>query len=116
MPDRRAFADAEGYYATLLHELIHWTGAEARLNRPMKHRFGGEGYAREELVAEFGAALLCCDLKLSKVPREDHAHYLAGWMQALRKDPMEMWSAARAAETAPDYLWVCRIREEKLAA
>jgi antirestriction protein ArdC len=116
MPDRRAFADAEGFYATLLHELVHWTGAEARLNRPIRNRFGDPDYAREELVAELGAALLCCDLKLSKAPREDHAHYLAGWMQALQKNPMELWSAARAAETACDHLWGYQPREERMAA
>jgi antirestriction protein ArdC len=116
MPDRRAFSDAEGFYATLLHELVHWTGAEQRLNRLPNAKFGDPSYAREELVAELGAAFLCADLQLSKAPREDHAHYLAGWLRALEKNPMELWSAARAAETAADYLWQKQPSREQQAA
>ena len=45
------------YYSTALHELIHWTGHESRLNRINKlARFGDQNYAAEELVAELGAA------------------------------------------------------------
>lgn len=108
MPDRRAFADAEGWYATAFHELVHATGARRRLARePIASgsaAFGSDGYAREELVAELGSALLCADLGLSKAPREDHALYLAGWLTKLRKDPLELWSAARAAEAAAEWL------------
>ena len=35
----------------------------ARLDRDFgRKKFGDEGYAREELVAEIGSAFLCCDL------------------------------------------------------
>jgi antirestriction protein ArdC len=105
MPDRRAFRDGEGYYATLLHELVHWTGAKHRLDRlPEKVQFGAEDYALEELVAELGAALLCCDLGISKAPREDHAVYLASWMKKLKDEPMCIYRAGKAADVAADWL------------
>src|SRR5262249_16114707 len=68
---------AESYYAILLHELTHWTGAEHRLNREYGKRFGDEAYAMEELTAELGAAFLCASLGISSEPREDHAGYIA---------------------------------------
>ncbi len=47
----------EAYYSTLAHETTHWTRHEKRLNRDFgRKRFGDEGYAVEELVAELGAA------------------------------------------------------------
>ncbi len=33
LPERFRFADAANFYATGLHELVHWTGAASRLNR-----------------------------------------------------------------------------------
>ena len=63
LPPFESFADAESYYATLLHELTHWTRHESRLDREFgRKRWGDEGYAAEELVAELGAAFLCADL------------------------------------------------------
>ena len=81
MPPFESFRDAESYYATLAHECTHWTGSTSRLDRDFGgHRFGSEGYAIEELVAELGAAFLCADLELALEPREDHASYIAtGW-------------------------------------
>ena len=56
MPQFTDFRDAEGYYATLAHEMTHWTGHSARLKRSFgRQRFGDAGYAMEELVAELGA-------------------------------------------------------------
>jgi antirestriction protein ArdC len=50
MPARTAFRDAHGWYATLLHELTHWTGHPARCHRQFGRRFADQAYAREELV------------------------------------------------------------------
>jgi len=55
MPQIEAFRDRESDYATLAHEMTHWTRHESRLNRDMgRKRFGDAGYAMEELVAEIG--------------------------------------------------------------
>lgn len=104
MPPRAAFATQDGFYATLFHEIVHWSGAENRARRPKGQKFGDAAYAMEELVAELGAALLCRDFEISKTPREDHAAYLASWLKGLKGDPMLLWSAASAAETATTWL------------
>ena len=65
MPCIECFKDAESYYATLAHETTHWTRHPSRLDRDFgRKRFGDEGYAMEELVAELGSAFLSSDLDL----------------------------------------------------
>lgn len=105
MPPFESFCDAESYYATLGHEMTHWTRHASRLDRDLgRLRHGDEGYAREELVAELGAAFLCADLGLALEPREDHAAYLASWLQVLRNDKRFIVSAAAHAQRAVDHL------------
>jgi len=105
MPPFEAFRDADSYYATLAHELTHWSGSKNRLNRDFgSKRFGTEGYAVEELVAELGAAFLCADLELAREPREDHASYIANWLQVLKSDSRAVFSAAAHAQRAADFI------------
>ncbi|QVL31635.1 DUF1738 domain-containing protein [Telmatocola sphagniphila] len=105
MPNFETFEDRESYYSTLLHELTHWTKAESRLNRNFdSKRFGDTGYAREELIAEIGAAFLCSDLGITAEPREDHASYLACWLKVLKEDKKAIFNAAAQAEKAAAYL------------
>ena len=95
----------ESYYATVLHELVHWTGAEHRLNRVFGKRFGDNVYAAEELVAELGAAFLCADLRVSIEPRADHAAYLNSWLTIMRSDARAIFAAAKLATEASDFLF-----------
>ena len=105
MPPFEAFKDAESYYATLAHEHIHWTRHPSRLDRDFgRTRFGDEGYAREELVAELGSAFLCADLALVPEPRPDHAAYIASWLKVLKDDKRFIVSAAAHAQRAADFL------------
>ena len=67
----------ENYYATLLHELSHWTGHEERLSR----------YAFEELTAELSATLLSCHLGITAVPRKSSAQYINSWKQQITDNP-----------------------------
>ncbi len=62
---------AEGYYATLLHELVHWTSPKHRCDRDLGKRFGDNAYAREELVAEIGAATRGFELGLVQSLKHD---------------------------------------------
>jgi antirestriction protein ArdC len=74
MPEPEAFRDGESYAATKAHELTHRTSHASRLAREFgAKRFGDEGYAMEELVAELGAAFLCVALGITPEAREDHA-------------------------------------------
>ncbi len=105
MPCIDAFRDGESYYATLAHELTHWTRHEKRLDRDFgRKRFGDAGYATEELVAELGAAFLCCDLDLTPETRPDHAAYIASWIKVLKDDKRAIFSAASHAGRAADFL------------
>jgi antirestriction protein ArdC len=98
MPPFVSFQDADSYYATLAHECTYWTDSTSRLNRDFGgHRFGSEGYALEELVAELGAAFLCADLELTLEPREDHASYIATWLNVLAQDNRALFTAAANA-------------------
>ena len=104
MPDFRQFQEAEAYYSTLSHELVHWTGAQSRLDRNLKGRFGDESYAMEELVAELGAAFVMGATGLSVEPRRDHAQYLASWLRVLKKDSKAIFAEASKAQAAAEFL------------
>lgn len=105
MPPFEAFTDAESHAATLAHELTHWTKHPSRLNRDLGRKaWGDEGYAREELVAELGAAFLCADLAITPEIREDHAAYIGHWLKVLKNDKRAIFSAAAQAQKATDYL------------
>ncbi|HFP9376523.1 TPA: ArdC family protein [Raoultella ornithinolytica] len=102
LPERRLFSDAANFYATGLHELIHWCGAKSRLNREMKGKFGSESYAFEELIAELGSAFLMADLGI--VGEVQHESYIASWLKALKNDKRYIFKAASAASKAHRYL------------
>ncbi len=110
MPDRERFTGSEtigateAYYATLLHELTHWTGHSTRLARDLSSRFGQDAYAMEELIAELGAAFLCAELQISNQPRSDHAAYIASWLHVLDEDSRAIFLAAAKANEAKQYL------------
>lgn len=100
LPPPEAFRDAESYAATKAHELIHWTGHGSRNGREFGKRFGDQAYAFEELVAELGAAFLCADLGITPEVRDDHAAYLAHWLQVLNEDKRAIFTAASHAQRA----------------
>lgn len=102
MPMRGSFVDAGAYYATLLHELIHWTGDESRSPRPFGRRFGDPEYAREELVAEMGSAFLCQRLQVDGTLQ--HPEYLKSWLDVLKEDKRALFQAASKARQACDFL------------
>lgn len=96
---------SESYYAVLVHELTHWSGAKHRLNRDMGKRFGDSAYAAEELVAEIGSAFLCAELGITEgTPRADHAQYIAHWLKLLKDDSRAIFTAAAKASEAVAYL------------
>jgi antirestriction protein ArdC len=108
MPARNAFRTAEGYYATLFHELVHSTGHPRRLARFTPDAppppFGTPDYSREELVAELGAAFLCAEAGISNCTIDNSAAYLAGWLRVLRTDKRAVVLAAGAAAKAANLI------------
>ena len=117
MPPFEAFRNAESYYATLAHEMSHWTRHPKRLDRDFgRKRFGDEGYAMEELVAELGSAFLAADLGITPEVREDHAAYIGSWLKVLKNDKRAIFTAAAHAQRAADFLHGQQKEEDDRAA
>jgi antirestriction protein ArdC len=104
IPTIDRFRTAAAYYATRAHESVHATGHSSRLTRTFGERFGDGAYAAEELVAELGAAMWCAQAGISSTTRDDHASYLASWLDILREDPRSLITVASKAQAAVDYI------------
>lgn len=110
MPDKALFTgtdtitSTEGYYATLLHELTHWTGHASRTDRDLSGRFGENAYAMEELIAELGASFLCAELGVTPALRPDHAAYIAHWLEIMKGDKRAIFTASAQASQAAQFL------------
>jgi len=106
LPNKEAFKTTEAYYATAFHELTHWSGAADRLNRFNERNhdgFGSENYSKEELVAEFGAAML----KVRCGIDDGHANaaaYIKHWWGQIQNDVSELPAAFVKAGKAVEYL------------
>jgi antirestriction protein ArdC len=103
MPAKESFDTEAHFDATLAHEIAHATGSKDRLNRLSGGRFGSEGYAEEELVAELSACFMGSMLGL---PYEGlmHTEYLANWSARLKESKTAIRSAAQEAQRVVDYL------------
>jgi len=99
------FVDAESYYTTLFHELVHSTGHSSRLDRGLDANlspFGSPDYSKEELVTEMGAAFLAAAAGISSQTIEQSAAYIDGWRRKLSSDTKLVIQAAGAAQKASD--------------
>lgn len=102
LPPLGNFDSADKYYATALHELMHWSGHASRLNRE-KGPFGSEQYAREELRAEIASWMLGLELGIGHDPGQ-HLSYVGSWIKVLKEDPYEIVRACRDAEKMKEYV------------
>ena len=107
LPAFERFETPEAYYSTALHEVAHSTGHASRLNRTNGALFGSPDYAREELAAELGSAMLRAQLGVnSAVEDEQSAAYLQSWLSALKSDETLISAAAKIAQQATNYVGV----------
>ncbi len=105
MPVKNAFKSDACYYSTLLHELVHWTGHKARLNRPAISQpfdYDKSTYAFEELIAEIGSAFLCADYGIQCGLR--HESYVLSWITELENDPKAIFATSALAWKARSYI------------
>jgi antirestriction protein ArdC len=104
LPQRNQFKSSAFYAETLFHELVHSTGHKSRLDRfKGNESFGCETYAKEELVAEMGAAMLATRNNV-KVDWDNTAAYLKSWLGALKDDTQLLLRAATKANAAVDHI------------
>ena len=75
------------FYSTMLHEMSHSTMTPERLNREMGGRFGDPKYAKEELVAELTAAMICHSMGFDMKVTDNSAAYLDSWIGVLKQEP-----------------------------
>ena len=111
MPKRNQFDSADKYYATLLHELGHWTSHKDRLNRDIFNRMGTQEYAREELRAEIASMLIGHELSIGHDPGQ-HIAYVESWIQLLKDKPYEIHAAAADAEKILNYIMAFDIKRD----
>lgn len=114
MPALSSFRSLADYHATLLHEAVHATGHQSRLDRKLANKFGSEAYAFEELIAELGAAMLC--MKTGVDGQLQHSSYIESWLKVLKQDKNAIIKAASKAQAAMDYLVAEQAIEMPLAA
>lgn len=92
LPLKGQFDTGEGFYSTLLHEMAHSTGIDTRLGREVKNMFGDPKYAKEELIAEFTAAVCCRSLGIVSGVRDENAKYLKHWLGVIKKEPKFLYT------------------------
>jgi len=107
LPKQEQFDTVNDYYRTLFHELTHSTGHNKRLNRGIHLMLEKDDYAKEELVAEFGAVFLSAWAGIMWYTNKNHAVYLKNWNSAIKEaenDNKFLMRAASLAQQATDYI------------
>jgi antirestriction protein ArdC len=106
MPKQKVFKTPSGYYSTLFHELVHSTGHHSRLSREgmiQMTEFGSKPYSLEELVAEMGACYLQSYTGI-ETEFDNSTAYIQGWLNQLENNRRFIFSAAKMAQDAIDYI------------
>lgn len=104
LPMPEQFVTTEAYYSTAYHELAHATGHESRIGREFGKQFGSDPYAKEELIAEFTAAMLCGVVGLDTGEFTASAAYLQSWAKRFQNDKKLLVQAGGQAQKAADYI------------
>lgn len=108
LPEKSQFQDGQSFYATAFHECIHSTGTADHLNRLQPGvSFGSPEYAREELVAELGAALTAQRYGFDAHIKEESAAYLKSWLKSLKEEPAFIKTTLLDVKRATSMLTQC---------
>ena len=118
MPLKCQFASGELFYSTLAHECAHAT--KVPLKRESGGDFGSAKYAREELVAEIGAALTGMKLGFSTTIENHNAQYLKSWEKALKDEDKKsmtfLYDVVKDAVKASEITVNCATKNTALVA
>jgi len=98
-----------GFFHTMFHELIHWSGPRLKWHH--------DDEAIRELRSEIGADVLCSIFGLPHMPvqpfRKTHMRLLPRWIEMMRQDPMMIVQVAHDAAEAVEYLLACKKPEPR---
>lgn len=97
-----SFKSKDAYYRVIFHELVHWTGAKKRLNRNLSGDQESEAYWKEEITAEFGAAMIAYHFGMKYTT--NHTQYIKHYLSTMEKNKNVLFSSASNAQKAFDYL------------
>ncbi|WP_130537725.1 ArdC family protein [Thiomicrorhabdus indica] len=103
VPEKGKFHSEQAYYATVLHEAGHWTGAENRLSREGIvdfDSFGSDRYAFEELIAELFSVFKAADIGFEREIDDSHVKYIRSWIKILKNDHKAIFKASQEAMKA----------------
>lgn len=103
LPPFDSFNTTNDYYSTAFHEIAHWSGSDKRLKRDLKHRFGSDAYAFEELVAEISCAFLCAFVGI-QIEGVQCVEYIDSWLKRFKTDNRAIFTAVSKAQQATDFI------------
>lgn len=98
------FYSKSEYYASLIHELTHWTIGEG-----LERNFGElrlnnyELKAKEELRAELASIFICAFFGID-YDLVYHTPYINSWIKILKQQPQELFLALQDATKIADYI------------
>lgn len=104
VPRIKDFTSWQEYASTLAHELSHSTGHKKRLGRDLDGKFGTSSYSKEELVAEFSAAMVLAKYGVDEIPVENSAAYIKNWAEHIRANSGILYDAIQQAQKASDLI------------
>ena len=106
LPKDEDFINNDHRLSTLFHEAIHSTGHKDRLNRLSDDPYHNKAeYSKEELVAEFGSAMLCAITgTATEEIIENSAAYIQSWSKAIKNNPDWIYRACQDAQKALDFI------------
>ena len=114
IPLKAQFKDGELFYGTALHEMIHSTALDSKINRNIDGRFGDMDYGKEELIAELGSAVIASFFGFAKHIREDSAAYLSSWLNSIKEKPEFIKNVLYEVNRASEYT-INKIRKVDLS-
>ena len=103
-PIKETYVSEEEYYNTIFHEIIHSTGHSTRIGRNMTAKFHTPEYAKEELTAEIGAAMISGIAGIADRTLDNSAAYISEWKKCIKAHPKIIVMASSRAQKAIEYL------------
>lgn len=111
IPPKDKFHSLAAYYSTAFHEMAHSTGHKSRQDR---FGTGLESYAREELVAETAACMLCAKMGIeADMTFKNSLGYLGHWAKAIGENKDWLFNTMEKAGKAMERIYKYEVAREQ---